>query len=106
MAHPNKELEELRRLRAEQDAAYEESAAIDREKARKRREIEEAERQEAQREQERKDGIKKQKEEFVARLPAEPNAGTAGTFSVTAVLPDGIRITRRLFKRFQIFDNQ
>jgi FAS-associated factor 2 len=95
MARPTKELEELRRLRAEQDAAYEESAAIDREKARKQRAVEEAKRQEEQREEERKQGIRKQKQDFVERLPPEPETGAVGTFAVTAVLPGGKRITRR-----------
>jgi FAS-associated factor 2 len=101
-----------RLLRDEQDRAYKESLAADREKERKRREEEERLRQEeeaarraAEEEAERErrqieeEERKRQEREMKAQqLPEEPSPGAPGVVTAVVRLSDGSRVQRRFLE--------
>ncbi|EPS25361.1 hypothetical protein PDE_00294 [Penicillium oxalicum 114-2] len=91
-----------RNLREEQDSAYERSLAIDRERARLRREAEAAQQREEQAAAEREAAEQKHQRDLaqwklwrVQQLGAEPEADEKDTVRVSVRLPSGDRIMRR-----------
>ncbi|CAG0916838.1 unnamed protein product [Notodromas monacha] len=84
-------INEMRKIREEQDAAYEASLAADRERSLRDKRTKDHQ----QRISERLAAIKKQKLEFLSFLKQEPSRGTPGVLTINAILPNGKRIQRR-----------
>jgi len=96
-------------LRAEQDVAYEESLRADQEKARKKREeqeaIERAEQEEIDRtleETRRLEEIVQRKIRLRNEIPEEPMADDSDSIRILLKLPSGIRLERRFLKTHSI----
>ncbi|XP_063851971.1 FAS-associated factor 2-like [Scylla paramamosain] len=92
-------------LRLQQDEDYQMSLRADQEKERRkqaereeaqRREQEEREKQEDQ--QRERDNIRRQKMEWVDRVPQEPEEGVDGVVHIVVKLPQGTRLERRFLK--------
>lgn len=92
-------------LRLQQDEDYQMSLRADQEKERRkqaeraeaqRKEQEEREKQEDQ--QRERDNIRRQKVEWVDRVPKEPEEGTEGVVHIVVKLPQGTRLERRFLK--------
>lgn len=91
-----------RSLREQQDSAYERSLAIDRERARQRREAEAARQREAQEAAERQAAEEKKQQNFAQwklwraqTLGAEPGTEVKDAVRISVRLPSGERIMRR-----------
>lgn len=91
-----------RSLREEQDSAYERSLAIDRERARQRREAEEARQREAQKEADRQAAEEKRlhdlqqwKQWRAQYIPSEPGADVKDAVRISIRLPSGERVVRK-----------
>ena len=93
---------ERQRLREEQDAALQESLALDREKARlkEQQEWEELEREESRRAEEdaRVQALEQVLEQKRARLPTEPSQDDGDSFMLVVRMPGGSRLQRRFSK--------
>ena len=98
-------------IRAEQDAAFQETLRQDQEKERRKREEEEAKRrqeEEEQRivreEQERRDRIRRLKVDLADRVPEEPSQDHPDTLRILIKLPGGQRLERRFLRTQPVRD--
>ena len=92
-------------IRAEQDAAFQETLRQDQEKERKRREEEEAKRRAEEEEarlireeQDRVERIRRLKVELASEVPDEPAEGDAAAVRMLFKLPSGKRLERRFLR--------
>ncbi len=92
-------------IRAEQDAAFQETLRQDQEKERKKQEAEEekrrqeeAERQLIREEQDRRDRIRQMKIDLVTEIPEEPACDHPEVLRILIKLPGGQRLERRFLK--------
>jgi hypothetical protein len=92
------EREAARQIRREQDQAYQESLAKDREKERLVQAKKDKERLQAQNEQDRLKRKVEKRQQLMDTLPAEPASATPNTTKVVFRLPDGTRAERRFLE--------
>ncbi len=92
-------------IRAEQDAAFQETLRQDQEKERKKREAEEERRRQEEderrlqrEEQERRTRIRQLKIELVSEIPEEPDPSHPDALRILIKLPGGQRLERRFLK--------
>ncbi|KAH7637024.1 FAS-associated factor 2 [Dermatophagoides farinae] len=92
-------------IRAQQDAAFEESLKADQEKERRKREEREQierkeflERQRQQAEEERKQRISDMKKSLLADISTEPDADQSDAWRIMFKLPNGTRLERRFLR--------
>ena len=91
-------LAEIRRIRAEQDAAFQETLRLDQERERQKLEAEEAEKARIQAEIDRKENIARQKIELAKEIPNEPPVNEPTAVRIVIKLPGGQRLERRFYK--------
>ena len=98
-------LAEIRRIRAEQDAAFLETLRLDQERERQKLEAEEAKRHEEEAEKariqadiDRKENIARQKIELAKEIPDEPPVNEPTAVRIVIKLPEGQRLERRFHK--------